>query len=294
MKPLLAIDWGTSSLRGALLAEDGSVLQETSAARGILTVPAGDFRQVFDETFGAWFDQARLALICGMAGSRQGWVEAPYARCPAGLAELAASLAWIEPGRIGIVPGLTCEHDGTPDVMRGEETQVFGALQLLGLRDAQLVLPGTHSKWVHATGGRVDSFTTFMTGEVYALLRRQSILARGMPEDDGELNEDAFEQGLQQARRSTGLLQTAFSARTLGLFDRLPAHALPSYLSGLVIGDELRAQGAALAPEVVIMANAALAQRYAIALKAWGVRSVRTLGSEASWQGLRMVAQALG
>ena len=120
------------------------------------------------------------------------------------------------------------------------------------------------------------------------------ILARGMPEDDGELNEDAFEQGLQQARRSTGLLQTAFSARTLGLFDRLPAHALPSYLSGLVIGDELRAQGAALAPEVVIMANAALAQRYAIALKAWGVRSVRTLGSEASWQGLRMVAQALG
>ena len=104
----------------------------------------------------------------------------------------------------------------------------------------------------------------------------------------------AFEQGLQQARRSTGLLQTAFSARTLGLFGRLPAHALPSYLSGLVIGDELRSQGAALAQEVIVMANAALAQRYAIALKAWGVHSVRTLGSEASWQGLRMVAQALG
>jgi 2-dehydro-3-deoxygalactonokinase len=294
VKPLLAIDWGTSSLRGALLAEDGSVLQETSAARGILTVPAGGFRQVFDDTFGPWFAQARLALICGMAGSRQGWVEAPYAPCPAGLAELASGLAWIEPGRIAIVPGLVCERDGTPDVMRGEETQVFGALQLLGLRDAQLVLPGTHSKWVHAGAGRVESFATFMTGEVYALLRRQSILARGMPEEeDGELHEDAFEQGLQQARKSAGLLQSAFSARTLALFDRLPARALPSYLSGLVIGDELRAQGASLAPEIVVMANAALARRYAIALKAWGVRSVRTLGSEATWQGLRMVAHTL-
>lgn len=293
MKPLLAIDWGTSSLRGALLGKDGSVLEETSAPRGILTVPAGGFRQVFDETFGPWFTQARLALISGMAGSRQGWMEAPYARCPAGLAELASSLAWVEPGRIAIVPGLVCERDGTPDVMRGEETQVFGALQLLGLRDAQLVLPGTHSKWVHAEAGRVASFTTFMTGEIYALLRRQSILARGMPEDDGDLHEDAFVQGLQRARRSSSLLQTAFSARTLALFDRLPPHALPSYLSGLVIGDELRAQGAALAPEVIIMANAGLARRYTLALEAWGVRSVRTLGSEATWQGLRMVAQTL-
>lgn len=293
MKTLLAVDWGTTSLRGALLDAGGAVLAERSALRGILTVDPGQFRAVFNDLFGDWFARTGLALVCGMAGSRQGWLEAPYCSCPAGLQELAASLAWVERGRIGIVPGLVCERAGTPDVMRGEETQVAGALQLLGLQDAQLVLPGTHSKWVRAHERRIGSFATFMTGETFALLRHHSILAKGMPEQDGELDEGAFEQGLSQAREGPSLLQSAFTARTLGLFDRLPPQALPSYLSGLVIGEELRAQGTALAAEIVVVGGAELARRYRIALKAWGVRTVHTVGAEASWQGLALIARRL-
>lgn len=286
MKALLAIDWGTSSLRGAMLDANGAVVEERGAARGIMTVPAGGFRAVFDALFGDWFAQAPLALVCGMAGSRQGWLEAPYCACPAGFEDVARSLAWIEPERIAIVPGLSCEHDGMPDVMRGEETQVLGALRLLGLRDASIVLPGTHSKWVQVRAGRIESFRTFMTGEAYGLLRRHSILARTLPEHDGTLDEAAFHRGLAQARRGGSLLATAFTVRTQALFDRMPADAAPSYLSGLVIGEELRAQAADGSP--VIIGAPELARRYAIALP-----GARAVGAEATWRGLWAIAQSM-
>ena len=145
------VDWGTSSLRGALLNAQGQVLQERAFAQGILTVPAGGFAAVFTERFGDWMAEPhRRCLISGMAGSRQGWQEAPYCPCPAGFAELGQHLLWLEPGRIALVPGLSCMADDalqTPDVMRGEEVQIFGALQLAKRDSATLVLPGTHSKW---------------------------------------------------------------------------------------------------------------------------------------------------
>ena len=171
---LLALDWGTSSLRGALLAADGTVMAERSFARGILTVEKGGFAALFDSLFGDWMQPDTLCLIAGMAGSQQGWLEAPYCPCPAGFAEIAAGLVWVEHNRIAIVPGLRIEKQGIPDVMRGEETQVFGALQQLGLRDARMVLPGTHSKWVTVTDCRVTDFSTWMTGEFYALLRART------------------------------------------------------------------------------------------------------------------------
>lgn len=294
MKRLIAVDWGTSSLRGALLDGDGAVLDEVSAPAGILSVPPGGFADVFQAHFGRWLaDTGAPCLISGMAGSRQGWQEAPYCPCPAGFADIAAQLLWLDAGRIALVPGLSCEEGGVPDVMRGEETQVFGALDLLGLSDAQLVLPGTHSKWVQVRGGRVTRFRTFMTGEVYALLREHSILARTLPEGDGELDADAFRRGLAHARESASLLHAAFSVRTLSLFDRLPAAARPSYLSGLVIGEELRAQ--TLAPRaqpVVVIGSPALAARYQLALEAQGVASA-TIGAQAGWRGLWAIARQL-
>jgi 2-dehydro-3-deoxygalactonokinase len=292
VRPIVAVDWGTSSLRGAWLDGHGEVRDERSFPRGILSVETDGFAGVFEDAFGDWTRDTGLALVSGMAGSRQGWVEAPYCSCPCGLAEMAASLAWAEPDRVAIVPGVACDREGTPDVMRGEETQVLGALDLLGLQDALLVLPGTHSKWVRAAAGRIEGFGTFMTGEVYGLLRRQSILARGMPDHEPALDEEAFARGLWQARHSASFLQSAFSARTLGLFGRLEPEALPSYLSGLAIGDELRAQGTTLAPEVVVVGDPQLVRRYAIALAAWGVRSVRSVGSEAAWRGLWKIAGA--
>jgi 2-dehydro-3-deoxygalactonokinase len=288
---LVGVDWGTSSLRAARIGADGTVLEERASARGILSVAAGGFPAVLEETCGDWLDDGTLCLVSGMAGSRQGWREAPYCPCPAGFAELARSLAWIAPGRIALVPGLSCERAGVPDVMRGEEVQVFGALSLLGGADGVFVLPGTHSKWVDVRGGAMQSFRTCMTGEFYALLRQHSILARTLPAEDGPLQQAAFLRGVQHARDSGSLLAAAFSARTLALFERLEPAAQPSYLSGLVIGEELRAQGA-LPREVVLIGSMTLTERYALALATAGV-TTRSLGSEATWRGLWALAATL-
>ena len=292
MRPLVAVDWGTSSLRAARIAADGSVLEERSSARGILSVPAGGFPAVLQDTCGDWLAAPdALCLVSGMAGSKQGWREAPYCPCPAGFSELARALSWITPGRIALVPGLSCEPGGVPDVMRGEEVQIFGALSLLALRDGVFVLPGTHSKWAEVRGAAVQSFRTCMTGEVYALLRQHSILARTLPADDGPLDQDAFLRGVRHARAAGSLLAAAFSARTLALFERLAPQALPSYLSGLVIGEELRAQGA-LPQSVVLIGSSTLTQRYTLALDTLG-SAARSLGSEATWRGLWALATTL-
>ncbi|MBI2770668.1 MAG: 2-dehydro-3-deoxygalactonokinase [Burkholderiales bacterium] len=293
MRPLVAVDWGTSSLRAALLGEDGKVLEEYASARGILTVEPGGFAPLLIAANAQWMRSAgTFYLLCGMVGSRQGWLEAPYCPCPAGFAEIASQLAWVELDRIAIVPGMSCEDHGVPDVMRGEETQVFGAMDLLGLEGGLFVLPGTHSKWVRAAGGRIERFSTFMTGEFYALLRQHSILGRTMPQDDGELHEGAFRQGLDHARRSANLLHAAFSARTLALFGRMPEAALPSYLSGLAIGEELRSQQLDAGRQVVIIGSSALTLRYELALAERGITS-RRVGSEATWRGLWAIARTL-
>lgn len=292
MKKLVAVDWGTSSLRVARIAPDGRVVEQRDSARGILTVPAGEFPAVLHATCGDWLqDPDTLCLVSGMAGSRQGWREAAYCPCPAGFGELARALTWIEAGRIALVPGLSCERDGVPDVIRGEEVQVFGAMDLLGVTEGEFVLPGTHSKWVRVAQGRVQSFATSMSGEFYALLRQHSILGRTMPAEDGPPDDDAFVRGVRHAQASGSLLRAAFSARTLALFDRVPAQALASYLSGLVIGEELR-----LRPQdvrhVVLVASPSLTARYALAFATLGV-TTRSLGAEATWHGLAALARTL-
>ncbi|MEP7096901.1 MAG: 2-dehydro-3-deoxygalactonokinase [Dokdonella sp.] len=300
MKPLLAIDWGTSSLRGALLRPDGRTIGEREFAHGVLNVEAGGFAQAFDSLFGDWMREARLCLMAGMVGSRQGWREVPYCACPATLAEISANLEWLQPGLMAIVPGLSCRYrglDGDPvlaelhDVMRGEETQVLGALRLLGLADATLVLPGTHSKWVQVRTGRIKSFTTFMTGEFFALLRCHSILARTIPEAADEGDDAAFELGVRLALQGTSLLATAFSARTVALFDQVDARSRSDYLSGLVIGEELRAQPMRDSA-VIVIGSDALTRRYSAALAIRGV-AARCVGAEATWAGLAAVAQSL-
>jgi 2-dehydro-3-deoxygalactonokinase len=292
MRPLVAVDWGTSSLRVARIDGAGKVLEERTSDRGILTVPAGGFPEVLRATCGEWLAAPdTLCLVSGMAGSRQGWHEAPYCPCPAGFSDVAGALAWIEPGRVAIVPGLSFEFLDTPDVMRGEEVQVFGAMDLLGLQEGVFVLPGTHCKWVRVVEGRVQSFATFMSGEAYGVMRQHSILARTMPAEDGPLDEAAFLRGVRHAQQARSLLHSAFSARTLALFGRLPEAALPSYLSGLVIGEELRAR-ALQGREVVLIGAPALTERYALALRTLGCES-RRLGSEATWRGHAALARVL-
>jgi 2-dehydro-3-deoxygalactonokinase len=294
---LVALDWGTSSLRVARLRADGTVIEEHASADGILSVAPGGFPAVFARATSRWqLAPGTLCLASGMVGSRQGWIEAPYCPCPSGFADLARHIAWVPdaPGgvRLGIVAGLSSTRGGVPDVMRGEEVQVMGALALLDRSDGLFVLPGTHSKWARVEAGRITGFATFMTGEVYALLRKHSILARTLPADDGPLDEPAFLRGVAHARASGSLLHAAFSARTLALFDALPAAVQPSYLSGLLVGEELRAQSLPAGATVVLIGSEALTTRYALALQALGVPSTR-LGDEATWRGLAALARSL-
>jgi 2-dehydro-3-deoxygalactonokinase len=298
MSGFFALDWGTSSLRLARIDGLGQVLEERQGGKGLLSVPPGGFAQVFAKAVGGWrLPAGTLCLASGMVGSRQGWLEAPYCRCPAGAEDLAPQVAWVPdaPGglRLGIVPGLMTEQGGVPDVMRGEEVQVFGALSLRETQDGTFVLPGTHSKWVEVRAGRITGFSTFMTGECYALLRRHSILARTLPAEDPPLDEAAFLRGVVHARQAGSLLHGAFSARTLALFSRLPAEAQPSYLSGLVIGEELRTQRLENSQaRPVLVGSDALTHRYRLALHAYGL-DADVLGGEATWRGLWTLAGSL-
>lgn len=289
---LVAIDWGTSSLRGALLDAEGRVLEEQSHPRGILTVPPGDFPEVFESLFGEWMrPRGSRCLISGMAGSKQGWLEAPYCACPAGKVEVGNGIVDIEATAertISMVPGLSDEHDGVPDVMRGEEVQIFGAMALTGRDEGVFVLPGTHNKWVMVRKGRITGFRTFMTGEFYALLSQHSILAR-MLDATAPLDEAAFLQGVTQTDNGQGLLHNAFGARSLPLFERMPRAEVASYLSGLLIGEELRTQSLHGIGDVVLIGSPALTERYALALRTMGVATL-TLGAEATWTGLHALS----
>ena len=314
---LIALDWGTSSLRAYLMDGEGRVLDRRSNAHGIQNLPlpgAAGFEQVFGALCGEWLNRSpQLPVVAGgMVGSAQGWAEAPYVRCPADTAALAGSAVTVESAagvRLLIAPGVIFDPaDDTPDVMRGEEIQIAGALADNPEFSARacVALPGTHSKWVQVSDGRIVRFATYMTGELFAVLTRHSILGRLMPEDTGtdsgaETREAAFTAGVEAARNgSTGdLAHQIFAARTLGLTRRLPAEALKDYLSGLLIGNEL-VSGLALVRDtlasdtpLVLIGEDALCDRYVSALAVLGVRPAAKLDNTAP-RGLFQFAVSAG
>ena len=293
----IAVDWGTSSFRAALLAPNGDVLDELSTPRGILGFKPHEFVPYLTATC-ARFTAAggQFFLLSGMIGSKNGLLEVPYCPCPATASDIAAALGWLDTGaadlNIAIVPGV---RNGFDDVMRGEETQVFGAAAVLGVQDAVMVLPGTHSKWVQLAGGAITQFNTFMTGEFYALLAQHSILAKSLPEPTDKpagLDESAFLQGIDRAMKSSAsgqsLLGNAFSTRVKSLFNELQPAQAASYLSGLVIGDELAAMRLPASSEVIVIGSPALCERYNLAFADLGVQT-RAIGNQAAWAGLHSI-----
>jgi 2-dehydro-3-deoxygalactonokinase len=282
---VIAIDWGTSSFRAYRLDRGGRILEKREAAQGILSVAPGTFGEVLEQQIGDW-DDAPI-LMSGMVGSRQGWREAPYVQCPAGLRELSQHFVEVRRG-VWIVPGVSyVDESGVPDVMRGEETQVLGVLDELG-DDALVCLPGTHSKWVRVRGGRMTAVRTHFTGEMFAVLKAHSLLGRMI--EEGPADERAFAEGIDRSGDEGGLLHHIFGVRTRGLFGVLGGAQGASYLSGLLIGHELRA-----APEreqIHILAAPALAERYACAASLLGRRSTR-LDSEAAPRGLFRLAREI-
>ena len=312
---LIALDWGTSNLRAYLMSADGAVVETRHAARGILHLPAvgraRGFEQAFAEIAGDWVrNRGALSVVAGgMVGSAQGWIEAPYVRAPADVRALAAHSVRIPSGLgpdVLIAPGVIFDPPNrAPDVMRGEEIKIAGAVAAepsLGER-SWFVLPGTHSKWALVEQQRIVSFATYMTGELYAVLREHSILGRLMPAEQTDEAAAAlgFEKGLEAARASSpgDLGHQLFAARTHGLTGRQPPTALADYLSGLLIGNELVSALAATRPThgraapLVVLGDAALARRYARALELFGAPAAAELDDTAP-RGLWELARAAG
>jgi 2-dehydro-3-deoxygalactonokinase len=238
---LIGLDWGTSSLRAYRIDDAGRVVETRERPWGIRQLPPGGFDAALADITAHWPALPRLA--CGMLGSHHGWCEVAYVEQPADAAQLASRLGCVKTSddqRVHIVPGLHGARG--PEVMRGEETQLVGALSQDADPTARStwILPGTHSKWVNMRGHTIDDFATFMTGECYALLREHSILgdaAQGADDDP-----EAFVRGVMAARdsRTQGVFSRLFSARTLMLDGDLAPQSVADYLSGLLIGEEWR------------------------------------------------------
>jgi 2-dehydro-3-deoxygalactonokinase len=318
---LIALDWGTTSLRAYKLAAGGVVLEQRALSSGIMQLPktpqiingrecTDGFELAFDEACGDWLDaQPDLPVIaCGMVGSAQGWREAAYCETPANVANLGNSLQTVVSLRgtlVHIVPGVI-QRSRLPNVMRGEETQVLGVLQNLPIEagaDLLIGLPGSHSKWVDVVDGCITHFDTFMTGEVFAVLSEHSILGRTLKQG-AAFDAQAFDRGVQialSADGELGVLSTLFSARTLGLTGELSPTAQADYLSGLMIGHELAALATVQRrrrnnpnlPAIILIGNAQLCARYSRALDACGFANV-TLAEQATERGLWQLALAAG
>ena len=277
---LIAIDWGTTSARAYRLDARGRILDEQSAPLGVQKVEPGNFPQALTTLLGGDVPDGVPMIASGMIGSRQGWVEAPYRDCPVDFDGIAAALTPVPGSRLRIVPGLVCrDADGVPDVMRGEETQIAGALDDETWAQTVphvVVLPGTHSKWALVRGTTIQTFATFMTGELYAVLREHSILGRLAAEGRGD--GAAFERGVRLSLRDAAAMpHDLFSARTLALTGALATEAVADYLSGLLLGAEVAAgrrwleRHAVTGGSVIMVGEAALCERYRRALALAGI-----------------------
>lgn len=266
----LVVDWGTSNFRCYRFDAQGQVAQTHQAPAGILTVTDRNFEAVLHREIGAWMAPDMDIFLSGMITSRNGWIETPYVTAPARLGDLAASAVVIEAQqgiRMHFLPGVAM-HRPSPDVMRGEEIQVFGVVG--ADEDATVILPGTHSKWVEVRQGALQRFSSFMTGEVFGVLKAHSILGRLIPEGQSQPDEQAFLDGVRQTlgAETGGLLHDIFTTRSGVLLGQLTPDVITERLSGILIAHEIRDGLKAYAPKgrVVVVGDAVLARRYQLAL----------------------------
>jgi len=296
---VLAVDWGTTSLRAFRMAADGTVLERRRAEAGIRAIDDGDFEGAFHQVAGDWLpddpERAPAIVMGGMIGSRQGWIEAPYLPCPADPADLAAGAVAgaMESGHsFWIAPGLSTRQNGRADVMRGEELQILGALEQLGAGRHLVCLPGTHSKWAVLEDGIIRDFHTYMTGELFDLLCRHSIL--GTTIEHAVWSDEAFREGLAAAGMEGGMLARLFTVRAGPLLGSMPVEKSGAFLSGLLIGSEVNTavHNLSSGSEVCIIGNPDLTDLYTPALAARDIRC-RQLGEYTGARGLFRLAKDL-
>jgi 2-dehydro-3-deoxygalactonokinase len=288
----IAADWGTTNRRAYLMDAGGRCTAEFEDDKGIMSVPKGGFGEAVAEI------RARLGdhplLLAGMVGSNRGWVEAPYVPCPAGLQDLATALVWPEEGRTAIVPGVSFVDPDEADVMRGEEVQLLGAFGAgIVPADSLVCHPGTHNKWARLRGGRIERFRTVMTGEIFNLLRENSILSDLLsgPAEPGR----AFEHGVRRGLADECLPAELFKIRARVLLGEAKAEDAASFGSGLLIGTDVRAglregdDG-----EVVVMGRPELTQLYADALRIAGRQAREVDGEQAFLAGAFEIVRSIG
>ena len=295
---LIAIDWGSSSFRAYLLSPDGEILNEIASGDGIGSVAAGAYPATLKRMTGHWLDaHPSLPIIAsGMVGSRHGWREAAYVKCPAGPRDVAAHLTQVEADgrRVHLAAGLSyVDETGQPDVMRGEETEIFGVADA-GAR--LIVLPGSHSKWAKVDGDRIVAFKTFVTGELFAALRDHTVagaFARAAPaKSPGEAFALGVGRGAAAAacEGTSGVIGLLFDARSLPLTGALAEDDVGEYLSGLLIGAEIGEARRLFPGEAPHLAGAeALVDRYLFAFEALGVHA-RAAPMRAAARGLFRIA----
>jgi len=295
------------------MADDGIVLATITSASGASSIQgAAGFAATLTTLLGDWFSQLLQAgkqvpaLACGMVGSQHGWMEVPYVDCPANAQQTAARLGRINEATAAasfqIVPGLLYSPaDSAPDVMRGEETQLIGAITAYPAlhQEACVVLPGTHSKWARINNGSITAFATHMTGELFAVLRQHSVLGRLLTSENNAEDTAAFIAGVEAARDQgdAGLTHQLFAVRTLGIIHQHNGVDLNNYLSGLLIGHEIRvglawrqSAGLATAP-LGLIGDTRLCERYQRALLCFEQTHSLVLSNTAP-QGLWHIAQA--
>ena len=290
----LALDWGTTNLRAWVVGEDGQARARRQFDLGVSKLAPGEAARQFHLTVRpAMGAQDLPAYLCGMIGSNLGWEAVPYLDCPADAASVGAALhrVKVDGPPVWIVPGLRSQRpDGGPDVMRGEETHVLGwAAQDPARRTGEHLIchPGTHAKWVRLRGGRIDSFVTSMTGELFAILSKHSVLqVRDAPDDEA-----AFDEGLAAAGDGGALASRLFTARSRVVGGDMSPDKVKSYLSGVLIGAEAAAMPALFkvgaATPVAIIGDLELAARYQRALSALGFKVSLHDGEEAVLSGLK-------
>jgi len=273
MSGFLACDWGTTNLRAWVVDEADRVVRHREFELGVSKLAPGEAAKRFrDEVRPGLVAEGLPAILCGMIGSTLGWATADYLPCPAALDDLQGALLTVEEGRapVRIVPGLRCEGPaGASDVMRGEETQILGwVLERPERRQGRWIVchPGTHAKWALIENGRIARFVTAMTGELFAVLSKHSVL-----KNDGSAHDAAaFAEGVAAAGDGDGLASRLFSTRSRVVADGKDARSTASYLSGLLIGADTasapRLLGVAADTPVALLGDPELCGWYAKAM----------------------------
>jgi 2-dehydro-3-deoxygalactonokinase len=296
----VAVDWGTSSFRLWLIGRDETILAERRSGEGMTTAARTGFAAVLQSHLAAISAPEDLpVLICGMAGAKQGWVEAGYLDTPAALSAIPAAAVRV-PGvaaDIRILPGLAQRDATAPDVMRGEETQLLGAAAELGNGDHLVCMPGTHSKWVRLSAGKVEGFSTFMTGELFDAIAKNTILSHAVA-DAGAIAPDnaAFRAAVTRMVANPALATSQmFSVRAGSLIAGLSSDDAKARLSGTLIGLEIAGALSLTAKDtpVTLVASGSLGMLYEQALAAAGLAPTVIDADTAVRNGLAAGAKAL-